>query len=274
MLPEEITSKFGHLLIDKAWLLSSDDGFVKPSELSLDDLPDSFIRDEKLADQLGMKKDVVAKLAEETGISQDIIDLARTLERYPNIRKKIESLLQEQDRKQPEFPQRISADPERRQERLAEQMNDSPVKEYAQRNRSVRTTKGTVDEKQWLKEQYTNSAGQLICQVCKEEMPFRKRDGEYYFEAVEALSRDHFTMENEAQFLALCPLCAAMYKEFVKQDEGAMVDLKNALMHTDDFEVPLYLGELDTSIQFVETHYHDIKTILEEMGYRDRDAHH
>jgi hypothetical protein len=101
MLPEEITSKFGHLLIDKAWLLSSDDGFVKPSELSLDDLPDSFIRDEKLADQLGMKKDVVAKLAEETGISQDIIDLARTLERYPNIRKKIESLLQEQDRKQP-----------------------------------------------------------------------------------------------------------------------------------------------------------------------------
>jgi len=93
----------------------------------------------------------------------------------------------------------------------------------------------------------------------------KKRDGEYYFEAVAALFKDHFTREYEAQFLALCPLCAAMYKEFVKQDEGAMVDMKNALMHTDDFEVPLRLGELDTSIRFVETHFHDIKTILEEQ---------
>jgi len=160
---DEITSNFGHLLIGKAWLPMPDGSFVRPSELSLDDLPDLFIRDEKLADQLGMKKDVVAKLAKEAGISQDIINLARTLERHPDIRKKIESLLQEQDRKQPEFPQRSPADPERRQERLAEQMNEAPEKEYEQRNRSLRTTKGTVDEKQWLKEQYTNSAGQMIC---------------------------------------------------------------------------------------------------------------
>ena len=59
-------------------------------------------------------------------------------------------------------------------------------------------------------------------------MPFTKRDGEHYFDTVGALSRDHFPIEYEAQFLALCPLCAAMYKEFVKKDEGAMLDLKNA----------------------------------------------
>ena len=106
----------------------------------------------------------------------------------------------------------------------------------------------------------------MVCQVCKEEMPFRKRDGEHYFEAVEALSRDHFTMEHEAQFLALCPLCAAMYKEFVKQDEGAMVVLKNALINMDGFEVPLHLGDLDTSIRFVETHRDDLRTIIQEMG--------
>jgi len=104
---------------------------------------------------------------------------------------------------------------------------------------------------------------QAIYQTNKEEMPFRKRNGEHYFEAVEALSREHFTIEHESQYMALCPLCAAMYKEFVKQDEGAMVDLKNALMNTDNFEVPLHLGKLDTSVRFVETHYHDIKTILD-----------
>jgi hypothetical protein len=93
-------------------------------------------------------------------------------------------------------------------------------------------------------------------------MPFKKRNGEHYFEAVEALSRDYFPKEHEAQFLALCPLCAAMYKEFVKKDEGIMADLKNALLNTNESEVPLHFGDVDTSIRFVETHYHDIKTIL------------
>ena len=45
-------------------------------------------------------------------------------------------------------------------------------------------------------------------------MPFKKRDGEYYFESVEALSKAYFLKEREPQFLALCLLCAAMYKEF------------------------------------------------------------
>lgn len=103
----------------------------------------------------------------------------------------------------------------------------------------------------------------MICQVCKKEMPFRKRDGEHYFEAVEAFSRAHFPMEHEAQFLALCPLCAAMYNEFVKHDEGAMKSLKNALMNSEDAEVSLQLGELDTSVRFVESHFLHIRTIID-----------
>ncbi|MCG2759366.1 MAG: hypothetical protein L6263_13185 [Desulfobacteraceae bacterium] len=91
----------------------------------------------------------------------------------------------------------------------------------------------------------------------------KKRDGEYYFETVEALSRDHFAKEHEAQFLALCPLCAAMYNEFVKHDEGAMVSLKNALMNSEKSEVTLQFGELDTSVRFVERHFRDIRTIIE-----------
>lgn len=34
---------------------------------------------------------------------------------------------------------------------------------------------------------------------------------------------------------------------------------------TDSLEVPLRLGDLETTIQFVETHRYDVKTILEEM---------
>ena len=233
----------------------------RPSELTLDDLLESFARDERMVDSLCMKKDVVAKLAKEAGVPAEDIELLR---QHPEEFKQWKVAISAQ-RQKPACPERASSNPERRRERLAKQLGDAPNKEYEQRDRSVRTTKGAIDPVLWLRNQYKNEAGQMICQVCKEEMPFRKRDGEHYFEAVEALSRNHFTMEHEAHFLALCPLCAAMYKEFVKQDEGAVVELKNVLTNADDIEVPLHLGELDTSIRFVETHYHDIKTILEEQ---------
>ena len=106
----------------------------------------------------------------------------------------------------------------------------------------------------------------MICQICEKEMPFKKRDKEYYFEAVEALSRNYFAKEHEAQFLAMCPLCAAMYKEFVKHDENTMKFLKNALINSENLEVPLQLGKLNTSVRFVEIHFQDIRTIIEAQG--------
>ena len=255
---EEIISNFGHLLINNSWLPGSNGIFYKPNELTLDDLPGSFIHDEKLADQLGMKKDIVAKLAEELGVAADDIEL---LKQHPEeFQKWKATIIAKKDK--PEFPRRVSPNPERRGERLTEQLNIAPDKKYEVRDRSVRATAGTIDQALWLRNQYTNDAGQMICQICKEEMPFRKRDGEYYFEAVEAFPRDFFPKEHETQFLALCPLCAAMYKEFVKQDNGAMETLKHALTSSEEPEVSLQLGEVSTSLRFVESHYHDIMTIL------------
>ena len=109
----------------------------------------------------------------------------------------------------------------------------------------------------------------MICQICADEMPFKGRDGEYYFEAVEALSRDHFDSENESQYLALCPLCAAMYKEFVKRDEPAMEDFSTTIKNSDNLEIPLKLGEWETNLRFVESHWLDIKTILRENSQQD-----
>ena len=96
----------------------------------------------------------------------------------------------------------------------------------------------------------------------EEKGQYRKRDGNYYFEAVEAFSNDYFSKEHTAQYLALCPLCAAMYKEFVKRDETAMKGLHDTLKNLDKHTVPLQLGELKTSIRFVETHFLDIRAIL------------
>jgi hypothetical protein len=162
----------------------------------------------------------------------------------------------------PLFPTRTSVNPERRETRLAEQIADAPEKEYDVRNRSVRITRSEIDPATWLRSQYTNDDQQLICQICREEMPFRKRNGEYYFEAIEAFSRDFLGQEHEGQFLALCPLCAAMYTELVKRNESAMEIFMEALMNAEEPEIPIHLGALETSIRFVDTHFSDIKTII------------
>ena len=169
---------------------------------------------------------------------------------------------QESAKNKPEFPERPSRNPARRESRLAEQLANAPEKEYETRPRSVRTSRASVDRKTWLRNLYTNDSDQMVCQICKSEMPFRKRDGEHYFEAVEALSLEYFGKEQDAQFLALCPLCAAMYQEFVKCDEEQKAELYHALQSAEGLEVPVKLGEWETSVRFVERHWRDMKTIL------------
>ena len=165
----------------------------------------------------------------------------------------------------PEFPNRPVANPERRATKLNEELENAPDKKYSDRIRSVREiTEATRRTRTWLKANYTNNDQQMVCQICKEEMLFKKRDGEYYFEAVEVLTKDHFVKEHEAQFLALCPGCAARYKEFVKFDKGATADLINQLMDSDSPKIPLQLGKLITDLWFVDTHWWTIKQILKK----------
>jgi hypothetical protein len=55
-----------------------------------------------------------------------------------------------------------------------------------------------------------------------------------------------------------------MYNEFVKHDEGTMESLKNALINSEEAEVSLQLGEMDTSVRFVESHFLDIRAIIRD----------
>ena len=328
----QISSQFGEFLINTPWIPDSDGNIHKPCELTLDDLPESFVRDMWLANQLGMKKDEIAELADKTGIPVDAIEqlrenpdrwkeflaweaaqAAREKEKldasYPYRRDvnfgvelqggqnstrrkpinfgsdsnagstqldlpdvgsrttdKAYNRPESAQHNSPAFPVKSIANPERWKIKFDEGLRNLSRKEYEQRMRSVRVTTATLYTRTWLKINYTNDDEQMICQICQLEMPFKKRDGEYYFEAVEALTNDHFTTEHEAQFLALCPECAARYKEFVKQDEGAMMNMVQQLMSSDSFIVSLKLGELDTNLRFVERHWFAIKEILKKFG--------
>ena len=63
---EQISDDFGRLLIKAAWLPDSEGQMHRPCEITLDDLPESFVRDVNLAEKLGLKKDEVAEFAERT----------------------------------------------------------------------------------------------------------------------------------------------------------------------------------------------------------------
>ena len=267
---EERTSyDFGRLLIESAWLPGSAGQMHRPCELTLDDLPESFVRDANLAEKLGLKKDEVAELAEKTGIPLKVIEVLKK----PGMSERFEEFLAREGTVQvnptspissnPAFPESPVKNPERRAAMLDKELENLPAKEYERLLRSVRVNLAREAARVRFKSEYTNDDEQMICQICQKEMPFKKHDGEYYFEAVEALNKENFTKELEAQFLALCPECAARYQEFIKRDEDAMQAIIDRLMASTDFQVQLQLGELNTNLRFVEKHWRDIKQILE-----------
>lgn len=289
--PRKANSSLVHGLTEKEWVPQIEDGrerFVKPSEVIVELLPKGFsfeagaqwleavefgkswrdrvVRERSEKEQATQEYQRQEEVAKSIGFAsyERSQELAKIDNENPGM---IDEFIQQQKNKKqkPTFPEQTSNNPNRRRERVEDQLAKAPDKEYEDRERSVRSSRGAIIPEIYLREQYTNNSGEMVCQICKGEMPFKKRDGEYYFETVEALSKDYFTKEHEAQFLALCPLCAAMYKEFVKRDEDAMKELHRGLKESDDLKVPLNLGEA-TSIRFVQTHRQDMKTILQNRA--------
>ena len=264
---DERTSKFfGDLLIDREWLPDSKGKMHKPCDLRLDDLHGTFERHRRVAEQLAMKTDEIAELCEKTGVSQQTLDVAQQYQgASPEDQQKINRILyKETDRDRPEFPHESSTDPVRRKQRIQRHYSDAPQKSYDKQVRTVRTTVDDIDQHTQLRQWYTNESGQMVCQICEDEMPFKKRNGEYYFEAVEALTGKYLSREHESQFLALCPLCSAKYKEFVKSNDETMTEVRQALikMESDKLEVPLTFRESSASVRFVQTHVIDLQAIL------------
>lgn len=257
----ETLSKVGELLTTEAWLPDSGGSFHKPEDLSLGDLPDSFIRDDALAGQLRMKGSELTDLARKVGLDVGDIDLIRELKGMPEEFQQLKHLI-EKRRVKPSFPERPSPDPERRIHRAKAHAHEAPRKKFEERPRSVRTSSPTGDKVTYLRQSYTNEESELVCQMCEQEMPFHRRDGEYYFEAVQLF--DDLAGEHAAGHLALCPLCAAKFKELIKRDDTQRQGLRDQIANAEELQVGLDLGKEAGSIRFVEKHLLDIQGLLAE----------
>ena len=259
--PEPTVSALGELLRSNSWLPDVTGAFHEPSELSLADLPETFDRDESLAGHLGMKGSELVVLAKRSGLDVADLDMLRELKGMPEQFKKLKEMIGKNKRK-PSFPERPSTNTERRTQRAKRDAKDGPRKEYEDRSRSVRTSQATGDKDTYLKESYTNDDGELVCQMCEHEMPFRRRDGQYYFESVQLF--DDLAGEHAAAHLAFCPLCAAKYKEFVKRDSENATVVRAGISSSEQLAVHVGLGHDVGSIRFVEKHLLDVQGVLEE----------
>ncbi|MDE0018609.1 MAG: hypothetical protein OXU51_20680 [Candidatus Poribacteria bacterium] len=179
-----------------------------------------------------------------------------------NTMAEIASVWREQGKSPEESLKKLHAQ-ERRKELLIIELSDAGEKIYKILPKSTKVTGNTIDQRTNLKERYTTDDNKLQCQMCSKGMPFKKRNSdEDYFEAVEALGKGHFFKEHEAQYLALCPECAAEYKEYVKKDPKARETFHDALKNSDSPQIHLESHGRTIRIWFEDKHWLDLKTVL------------
>ena len=90
---ESVQSSIGLAAAGEAWLPGPDGNFHQPADLSLDDLPPTFARDEGLAQALGMSQPVVSQASRRLGIPVEVLwglsahpDLVAGIERELKLR--------------------------------------------------------------------------------------------------------------------------------------------------------------------------------------------
>lgn len=175
-----------------------------------------------------------------------------------------------QGKRAPEFPEGKVSNKDRRKQKIQEGYDESSLKIYEKKELSVNISRNSIDPRTWLENHYTNRHGEMVCQICSQEMPFKKRSGSYYFEAVEIFTNYLLKKENEANYIALCPLCSAKYQEYVKQDTDAMEKIKSAIQEAaeeqNEIDIILDSNTPKASIRFVQTHLFDLKIFLEAIN--------
>lgn len=270
-------SQLVHQLRTSAWIPQGDGIFVRPTEASRELLPEGFAFDPgwpwlkalhfgdaatKASEAYRQKQAVAKELGFESAEEADKWKKVKDAGISPD-----EILAQYAQHQRPSQPEESVRDPERRRRILQTNAADAPSKESVQRERSIQkgVSEITAQAKAYLRAKNKNPEGQLVCQCCHEEMPFKLPSGEHYFEAVQCIG-DKETRHFQNR-LALCPTCAAMYQYARETDEGELrrrIVEHDANDQTSAVEIPICLAGRERTLHFVGTHWFDLKTVLEK----------
>ena len=262
------------------WLPNKAGEFKVPADLSRETLHPNFTFDEGYGwlTKVGFGDNVQratqayadrVKVLSDIGVPRKLADklMGLTEDERQQLLRRWESDLE----RSVEFPEKSVPDIGRRTARAAEVARNATGRTSATREREVRVTKGEVDARTWLRQEYTNEAGVMFCQMqgsAPKIMPFKYPDenGKFYFDACEFLG--DLTVELRANYLALSPDCAAEFKHTCSLTD----DEKRArLLAIDPNGSPesLYL-KLDTPghgrLRFTQAHLVDLQAAIRALG--------
>lgn len=259
--------------IDKDFILDGQSPFLKAIEFGKDysELQQKLLQEELKRSAEFKEKEAAAQ----TLGCKSLEDYEALLEKA----KKYDEAIAE-DRILPEKhieePFAKSNNPDRRSEKISEEVASSQERQSEVRDRSVRTTKASIGEiRTMLKKLYTNSDDIMICQCCGKELPFKKKNGEYYFETVELDKRGgiFFKKETPYPYIACCPNCAAMFNEHIinaNSDQAGIASIihkiKEAISEKQPNGNELIAFTMDNKkfkLLFVQKHIIDIRAALE-----------
>ena len=299
---ETVSQHFGRLLVEEAWLPDSDWNLHKPSELNLDELPESFERDERLADLLGMKKDKVAELAAETGVSAEVIrDFMQNPDEYAQYKAwKAEKQEQHQPAstglENPESasvpPRRIDyptevetafnrdgeteiystitgdgtvTNPARRREKMGEEHRElfkDEPNDNARREQTVRTILEGADPQV---REYLSQMYDGKCQICNETFP--ERSGQPFFIANYIVERKIArAVDTPANALCLCADHFARWQHGTVEAEDILVQIENFRTESEGGQcepiLEIKMCGEKCAIRFTEKHLLDLQELL------------
>jgi hypothetical protein len=265
-------------LTELAWVPQSDGSFVKPCDASASKMPKGFTVNTgcRWMQEVGFgvedqkrEIDTAARAAQRKQLGFDTEEELKEAQDFVKLPKRERELLMASIRKSEpescELPVRPLRNSEIRSTRVEEQARSTPGKTSVIKPRSVQVglEAAKQDAKLYLADQYTNTNGQMICQACKDELPFRLPNGSYYFEAVEII-REAPKRFREG-FLALCPNHAAAY-QYANAQSKTMSEL---IATATGSEVELSLGNTETTIYFTQMHLADAKACLNSIQEED-----
>jgi hypothetical protein len=174
------------------------------------------------------------------------------------------------------MPESHSANPQSREAKIKESYAVAPEQTSVMTTRSIKSYSAKLTAAHYLKEEYTNEDGVMCCQMCQQELPFKKKDGTYYFETTQIFK--DMKKDVSQQYLALCPNCAAEYNEWVKCDPEKAEELRERIenRHIDNNErqVPIdfYIHQQAKTLYFTGKHYCDLSKVVRLDGEIEDDT--
>lgn len=265
-------------LTEAAWIPSGDGEVKRPRDVTLDQLPADWPRPApgSLAGALpfgadAARQDQQAALkphyARQLGIDLEDVELVKELHAVGINADEIREMIAEK-RSQENFPGSASEDPGRRSATAARDALSAATHQTDIRSRSVVVGQSTAseDSKSYLREQYTNVGGDMYCQACHAILPFKVK-GEWYFHAMQFVgSRKQVHRQNA---LAMCPLCAALYKHKRETTDEALVESLSVLKVEPGqrtAEIQALVNGRVVRLRFTGKHALDLRSAIEAAG--------